>query len=566
MNHTTGTNDRRPRTSVTAGASICLAALLMCGLAAAQVPVDDNGTPISMDTSPLGSVDVENPRVASNDEFSPADLETLVGPIALYPDDLLAVVLPASTYPLEVVQAARFLEQRAADPSLEPDEAWDDSIVALLNYPEVLKLMNDDLDWTWQLGDAVVRQQNDVVLAIETFRDRAFAAGNLESDDYQMISRGDSGAIEIEPVSDDVIYVPYYEPERVVYESPTPVYRYYPRSYPVYYYPYPSSYRFGRAAFYGVTTASTIGWATNHLHVYHHSYSGHPYYGWNYGYYGNYWRRPSINVYNTWYVNRQSPHYRYRHYRGDYWRPRQHRSGARPTTRVVSQRYNNGSRYRSREGIRANGGRTASEIRFRNRAGNRSMDSRRRQETVSQRSGRNPVNGRSRQSLGGSRRDSMPGRVATRRTEPRDSDLNRVRARAGSTANRAARAAPGRRSGNNAATTSRRQAGSTIARRGAGGDRGVAGRAGRDRATISGGSRRIAATNNASRRAARQASPRAARSAPRASRVSAGSRRNRPSAAPSSRRSAASLSGRRSAGGSPRRAGNRARGRPRGRN
>src|SRR5262245_11032691 len=89
------------------------------------------------------------------------DLAELVGPIALYPDDLVAIVLPASTYPLQVVQAARFLEDRKKNPKLEADKNWDDSIVALLNYPEAVKLMNDDLDWTWKLGDAVINQRAD---------------------------------------------------------------------------------------------------------------------------------------------------------------------------------------------------------------------------------------------------------------------------------------------------------------------------------------------------------------------------------------------------------------------
>src|SRR5688572_15635682 len=83
------------------------------------------------------------------------ELQDVVGPIALYPDDLVAIVLPASTYPLQVVQAARFLEDRENDSSLQPNEEWDDSIVALLNYPEVVALLNDDLDWTYDLGTAV---------------------------------------------------------------------------------------------------------------------------------------------------------------------------------------------------------------------------------------------------------------------------------------------------------------------------------------------------------------------------------------------------------------------------
>jgi hypothetical protein len=352
----------------TAGVAVRIAAaavttLVLSANTYAQVPVDEDGNTVGS-ASPLDGVDVENPFIDESGALEQADLESLVGPIALYPDDLLAVVLPASTYPLEIVQAARFLDQVEVDPSLEPDDEWDDSVVALLNYPDVLRMMNEDIDWTWQLGEAVVRQQADVILAIETFRDRAYAAGNLKSDEYQTVSVGDEGIIEIDPVREDALYVPYYEPERVVYYSPTPVYFYYPRAYPVYYYPYPRHHYLTNDFFWGVTTAFTIGWATDHLHVYHHSYRGHPYYGWNYNFFGSYWRRPSINIYNTWYVNRSSPTYRYRHYRGDHWRPR-HRSGARPRTRVVSDGYYREREYRDQSSRRARRSTTAYEGRER---------------------------------------------------------------------------------------------------------------------------------------------------------------------------------------------------------
>ena len=76
-------------------------------------------------------------------------------------------------------------------------------------------MMDEDIDWTWQLGEAVISQQNDVIAAVEAFRDRAYAAGNLKSDERQKVSY-DDGVIEIEPADDDVIYVPYYEPAEVV--------------------------------------------------------------------------------------------------------------------------------------------------------------------------------------------------------------------------------------------------------------------------------------------------------------------------------------------------------------
>jgi len=297
--------------------SVALAAIAVPALA--QVPVDDDGNAIGDWEAPAA----QSTQAATGNEgiplLSPVELQDLVGPVALYPDDLLAIVLPASTYPLQVVQAARFLEELESNPGLKPDDDWDDSIIALLNYPEVIELLNEDLDWTWQLGEAVVAQQADVVAAVEGFRDTAYAAGNLRSDDYQEVSR-DEGVIEITPVNDDIIYVPYYEPERVVVYQPRPVYHYYQRPYPVYYYPYSASHAFNRGFFWGVTTAFSIGWATDHLHVYHHSYHGHPYFGRHY--YDRWWyRRPSINVHNTVYINNRVHLNSRRYSHGDYWQP-----------------------------------------------------------------------------------------------------------------------------------------------------------------------------------------------------------------------------------------------------
>ena len=290
--------------------------LLSPAISLAQVPVDDSGKVIGSyesqaDIAPVGEDGI--PRL------SQAELQELVGPIALYPDDLLAIVLPAAAYPLQIVEAARFLEALESDPTLKPNDDWDDSIVALLNYPEVVELLNDDLDWTLRLGDAVVVQQTDVVDAVEGFRDRAYAAGNLKSDEYQTVSRDEDDVIYISPAEEDVIYVPYYEPAQVVYYQPAPVYHYYPRSYPVYYYPYAAGHYFDRGYFWGVTTAFTIGWMTDSLHVYHHSYHGHPYYG--HSYYNKRWyRSPSINVYNTTYANHSNV-YANNYSRGDRWQP-----------------------------------------------------------------------------------------------------------------------------------------------------------------------------------------------------------------------------------------------------
>ncbi len=221
------------------------------------------------------------------------DLETLVGPIALYPDDLISIVLPASTYPLQIVQASRFLDRLENDASLEPDVEWDNAVVALLNYPEVLRLMDENIDWTWALGEAVLDQQAAVMDAVQGFRQRAYLAGNLASDERQFVVENE-GAIEINPADPEVIYIPYYEPERVVVVQPRPVFHYYTYPYPLYYYPYPATYRFRTGFFWGVTSAFDIGWHNHYLHVYHHSSAGHPFY--NRTYYAPYYARRGINI------------------------------------------------------------------------------------------------------------------------------------------------------------------------------------------------------------------------------------------------------------------------------
>lgn len=308
---------------------------------AAQVPVDEYGQPL-----PALDDQGSDGSVQGIETLGAAELEDLVGPIALYPDDLLAIVLPASTYPLEIVQAARLLDDHATDSSLEPDASWDESVVALLNYPEVVYMMDEEIDWTWRLGEAVINQQADVLAAVESFRDRAYAAGNLESDDRQTVSN-DDGYIQIEPVDEEIIYVPYYEPQEVVVYQPRRVYYYHPYAYPVYYYPYPVGYSFASGYFWGVTTAFTIGWRNHCVNVYHPSYWGHPYYGRHY--YGHYFRRPSISVFNRWYAHNSYKQSSQRYRDGDRWRPRQ-QSGARPLNQRV-RNYHNPPDERSRQRI-----------------------------------------------------------------------------------------------------------------------------------------------------------------------------------------------------------------------
>ncbi len=191
--------------------------------------------------------------------LSAQQLEDLVGRIALYPDDLLAIVLPAATFPLDIVQADRFLQKLKQDKNLKPDARWDESIRNLLNYPEVISMMSQDLDWTQGLGEAVVSQQADVIKAIQQFRAKAATAGNLKSDDKQVIVQ-EQQVIKIVPANPEVIYVPQYQPSTVIVYQPAPVWAYYPTPYPVYYYPYPPGAAFATGFFWGATTAWACNW------------------------------------------------------------------------------------------------------------------------------------------------------------------------------------------------------------------------------------------------------------------------------------------------------------------
>jgi hypothetical protein len=145
-------------------------------------------------------------------------LEQMLAPIALYPDPLLGPILTASTYPLEIVQADRWL-QNDANASMQgmqlaaalQDQPWDPSVKALVPFPQVLNLLDNDLDWTEQLGDAFLAQQSDVMDAIQRLRSRAAAAGTLKSSEQEAVSAGPEG-IEIAPAEPDVVYVPVYDP------------------------------------------------------------------------------------------------------------------------------------------------------------------------------------------------------------------------------------------------------------------------------------------------------------------------------------------------------------------
>ena len=196
--------------------------------------------------------------------FKAEELEQIVAPIALYPDSLLAQVFMASTYPLEIVQAARWSKEHpdvkgdAVSKAVEK-ETWDASVKSLIAFPDVLTMMNEKLDWTQKLGDAFLAQQKDVMDAVQRLRTKAKEAGNLKSGKEQTVKTeaAPAGApapqiIIIESKDPEVVYVPTYNPTVVYGAWPYP-------AYPPYYY-YPPYYAPG-AAFFSFSVGVVVGGA-----------------------------------------------------------------------------------------------------------------------------------------------------------------------------------------------------------------------------------------------------------------------------------------------------------------
>src|SRR5215469_857112 len=173
--------------------------------------------------------------------LKPEQLEALVAPIALYPDALLANMLAAATYPLEVVEADRFVKEKK---NLKGDalkaevdkKGWDDSVKALTATPSVLDTMSDKLDWTKSLGDAMLAQQSDLMDAIQRLREKARGNNKLSTTKQQKVTvkqQENKQVIVIEPTDPNTMYVPYYEPATVYGAWPY-------ADYPPYYFGYPS--------------------------------------------------------------------------------------------------------------------------------------------------------------------------------------------------------------------------------------------------------------------------------------------------------------------------------------
>src|SRR6266436_3738288 len=214
------------------------------------------------DTWALHSSGAGNAAPAQDQQpkIPPDQLDSLVAPIALYPDPLLAQTLAASTYPLELIQLQQWL---AKNPGLKDKaladtvakQTWDPSIQAMAALPDVVKRLADDIQWTTDLGNAFLAQQSDVMDAVQRMRKKAQDTGNLKSGEQQKVETKvieNKSVIVVEQANPQVVYVPSYDPV-VVYGPPV-----YP--YPPIYYPPAGYYAAGVAISFGVGLALGAAW------------------------------------------------------------------------------------------------------------------------------------------------------------------------------------------------------------------------------------------------------------------------------------------------------------------
>jgi Protein of unknown function (DUF3300) len=272
-------------------------------------------------------------------------LDALLAPIALYPDELLTQVLMASTYPLEVVEAARFVKANptlrgpALDDALK-DRTWDPSVLSLAPFPQVLDMMNDKLEWTQRLGDAFLADEAAVMRTVQMLRQRAQQAGNLQSNEQQRVFVQDR-YIVIEPAQPQYVYVPVYNPTIIYGPWWAPAYRpwyWYPP--PIWGYPpAPPAWGFTAGFFWG------SAWAV------HRSYWG--------------WARPNwssnnvhinVNVNNNYWASRPQYRERYPNGSGNWTHVPEHRKGVayRDTATRDKYRPTNPTAVQTRESYRGN--------------------------------------------------------------------------------------------------------------------------------------------------------------------------------------------------------------------
>ena len=280
------------------------------------IPVVASAQTADKPAAPTGQAQPASPTPPNAELLKPEQLEALVAPIALYPDELLANVLAASTYPLEVVQADRWLKARETlkGDALKTEvvkQSWDDSVKALTSTADVISMMSDKLEWTKSLGDAVLAQQPDVMDAIQRLRTKTYDNKKLVTTKQQKVSvqtQENKQVVVIEQADPDTIYVPYYDPATVYGSWPY-------TEYPPYYFGYPSYIGAGVIA---AGLAFGAGWAI--------------------GRWGNYWGGGCNWGNRNLYVN----HYNKINNIGNNWQHNPaHRQGVRYNNTNVQQRFGN---------------------------------------------------------------------------------------------------------------------------------------------------------------------------------------------------------------------------------
>lgn len=303
----------------------------------------------------------QNAPTEANTNIPGDQLDSLVAPIALYPDPLLAQVLAASTYPLELMELRQWLERnqglkdKALVDAVEKQD-WDPSVQAMAPLPDVVKRLTDDVKWTTDLGNAFLAQQPDVMNAVQRMREKAKGNGNLKSSAQQTVETkvvDNKNVIVVEQADPQVIYVPSYNPT-VVYGAPA-----YP--YPPIYYPPPGYYAAGIAISFGVGLAMGAAWGGG--------------WGWGCGWGGN--NNITINNNNNFINNSNRQNFNSNRQninnRGNNnWQHNpKHRGGAPYSNRATADRFGGNTRRDSRQNGTQGRGRQASAPGNQNQRGGR---------------------------------------------------------------------------------------------------------------------------------------------------------------------------------------------------
>jgi len=296
----------------------------------------------------LGLLLSAGPVAAADTQFSQAQLEEMIAPIALYPDDVLSTVCIAATYPLEVVEADRWRKQNASlqgealQKALEQQD-WDPSVKSLINFPDVLDRMSQNLQWTQDLGDAFLSQRSQLMDAAQRLRAKAYDAGTLKTTSQQTVTRDAAqNTIVVQPANPQTVYVPTYAPATVygpTYAPPPTPY------YPSFWATPGGAVTAGVLGFgAGIATTALIGSAFNwHDHdVYvHNNYGGGGYHGG--GYHGN----ANVNVNKNIDVNRTNVRAK-----GEKWQFNpEHRRGVRYRDPATAQKFQSRDRIANQQRV-----------------------------------------------------------------------------------------------------------------------------------------------------------------------------------------------------------------------